>query len=281
MEINFNSEGDYAIKEEAKVKLTEYKKRAKIVETSNIVNALKGYKKLNSEEYYDEIEKKVKKYKVRAYRTRSGLNNSMNKVRNYLINNFFGEENELFVTLTYKQQMQNMEQLKKDYDYFWKRLKRQYQDLEYLYVVELQEDRNSLHLHILLKDIKHKELYIPHGEITRLWNKGHVWVSKINMRDTIGILSDYTIKERTAIGRVIKYMTKIETKLKVPRNKNIYSKSKGIIAPKIKKMTFKEAKEIVNQNEYKFSHGYSGELRTWKHGYIIGEIKGQIYTRIK
>lgn len=70
--------------------------------------------------------------------------------------------------------MNDMEQLKKDFDYFWKRLTRQMQDLEYLYVVEIQEERNSLHIHALIKDTMHQKLYIPFEELSRLWNKGYV-----------------------------------------------------------------------------------------------------------
>lgn len=279
MAIIFKLGGDYEIDEDEIIKLTAYDGKAKIVHTADTVNNLKAFQKLNSKEYYDKIEEKVKRYKVRNYRTGSGIRKSMNKVNDYILNNFSGGSNELFLTLTYKEQMYDMDQLKKDYDYFWKRLKRKYQSLEYLYVVEMQEDRNSLHLHVLLKDTKHKKLYIPYEDLTRLWNKGHIWVSKINLKETSGLINAINKKEKTAIGRVRKYMTKVQTKFKVPKNKNIYSKSKGIVAPTIIKMTYKEAEKFVNSNKYKFCYGYAGELMTVKYGFIVGTIKGQVFER--
>jgi len=279
MAIIFKLGGDYEIDEDEMIKLTAYEGKAKIVHTADTVNNLKSFKKLNSEEYYDKVEKKVKRYRIREYRTGSGIRNSMNKVKDYLIHNFNGGKNELFLTLTYQEQMCDMDQLKKDYDYFWKRLKKQYQDLEYLYVVEMQEDRNSLHLHVLLKDTKHKTLYIPYEDLTRLWNKGYIWVSKINLKETAGLINASNKNEKTAIGRVIKYMTKVQSKFKVPKNKNIYSKSKGIVAPAIIKMTYKEAEKFVNHNEYEFSYGYAGKLMSTKYGFIVGTIKGQIFER--
>ena len=202
----------------------------------------------------------------------------MKKVSDYIRNNFNGGKNEIFVTLTYSDLMSDMEQQKKDYDYFWKQLTKQMPDLEYIYVVEMQEERNSLHIHALIKDTIHSELYIPIEELNRLWNKGYVWVTRINMRDTRRFVIDESKDERTAIGRVRKYTTKIKTKENVPRDKNIYSKSKGIIAPDTIRIINKEAQQFANDNEYEFYYGYSGDIRTLS-GFVVGSIKGKFYKK--
>lgn len=277
---SFNGNGD--IPSDAKVKITEYieEKKLKIVNTSNTKNHIKNYKRLNKEEYYDKAEKKIKKYNISDVRSISGIRGSMKKVSDYIRNNFNGGKNEMFITLTYSDSINDMEQLKKDFDYFWKRLKEQMQDLEYLYVVEMQEERNSLHIHALIKDTMHPKLYIPFEELSRLWNKGYVWVSKINMRDTKTLVIDENKDERTAIERVRKYMTKIKTKEKLPRNKNIYSYSNGITAPKTIEMSNKEAQQFASDNEYEFYYGYSGNLTTMR-GYVVGTIKGRFYKKKK
>ena len=59
----------------------------------------------------------------------------MKTATDYSLNYFNGGKNEIFVTFTYENPMNDMEQLKKDFDYFWKRLKMQMQDLEYLWIV--------------------------------------------------------------------------------------------------------------------------------------------------
>lgn len=271
---------DKEIADDEIVKMTEYveSKKLKVVNTKNTKNHIKNYKRLNKDEYYDKAEKKVKKYKKSDVRSISGISQSMKKVGDYVMNNFNGGNNEKFVTFTYENPMNDMEQLKKDYDYFWKRLKMQMQDLEYLYVVEMQEERKSLHIHALIKDTKHSELHIPFEELTRLWNKGYVWISRINIRDTKTLVIPENKDERTAIGRVRKYMTKIRTKENLPRNKNIYSKSDGIIAPKTTAIPNIKAEQFANENEYEFYYGYSGNLITPK-GFLVATITGKFYKK--
>ena len=280
MKLIFRLEEDKKIEDDSMVKMTEYngEKKLKIVETSNTQNNLINSVRINKDEYYDKIEKKIKLYNKSDVRSISGIRHSMKKVSDYIRNNFNGGKNEIFVTLTYSDSMNDMEQLKKDFDYFWKRLTRQMQDLDYLYVVEMQEERNSLHIHALIKDNIHSKLNIPVEELSRLWNKGYVWVTRINMRDTKRFVINESTDERTAIERVRRYMTKIRTKENVPRNKNIYSKSKGIVAPTTIQISNKEAQQFVNNNEYEFYYGYSGNLTTVR-GYVVGTIKGKFYKK--
>lgn len=283
MAIKFHNNDNDFIEEDETIKLTEYagSKNAKLSKTYQTSNNLKDYQKLNSKEYYDKKEKKKKKYKIREYRTTAGIQNSMKKVKSYLLHNFDGSSNELFLTLTYEHPMNDMEKLKKDYDYFWKRLKKQYKDLEYLYVVEMQEERKSLHLHVLLKNINHKELFIPFEILAKLWNKGYIWVSQINKEDTENLVIEDNKNEKTAIGRVIKYMVKLKSKRYVPKNKNIYSKSKGIVAPPVREMTLKEAKQFFYENDYEFHYSYSGDFISTKSGLVVGSVKGKVYRKKK
>lgn len=283
MGIRFSSKNDYLIENDEIVKLIEYagSKNARLIKTYQVDNNLKNYKKLNSKEYYDKQEKKKKQYKIREHRTITGIQNSMKTVKSYLLHNFDGSKNELFLTLTYADAMNDMEKLKKDFNYFWKRLKKQYKDLEYLYVVEMQEDRESLHLHILLKNINHKELFIPLETLTKLWNKGYIWVSQINKTDTANLIIDENKNEKTAIGRVIKYMIKTKSKERVPKNKNIYSKSKGIVAPPTMEMTLEEAKQFFYDNNYEFHYSYAGDFISTKSGIVVGSVKGKVYRKKK
>ena len=280
MYLIFDMEKDKIIDDDSMVKMTEYngEKKLKIIETLNTQNNFINIKRLDKDRYYNKIENKVKLYNKSDVRSISGIRHSMKKVSDYIRNNFNGGKNEIFVTLTYSDSMSDMEQLKKDYDYFWKQLTKQMPDLEYLYVVEMQEERNSLHIHALIKDTIHSELHIPIEELNRLWNKGYVWVTRINMRNTRRFVIDESKDERTAIGRERKYMTKIKTKENVPRDKNIYSKSKGIIAPDTIRITNKEAQQFANDNEYEFYYGYSGDIRTLS-GFVVGSIKGKFYKK--
>ena len=154
MYLIFDMEEDKKIEDDSMVELTKYngEQKLKIIETSNTQNNLKNIKRIDKDRYYNKIENKIKLYNKSEVRSISGIRHSMKKVSDYIRNNFNGGRNEIFVTLTYSDSMSDMKQLKKDYDYFWKQLTRQMPDLEYLYVVEMQEERNSLHIHALIKD---------------------------------------------------------------------------------------------------------------------------------
>ena len=53
-----------------------------------------------------------------------------------------------FITITYKENMQDLRKSKKQVGLFFQKLKRDFQDLKYVYVLEYQE-RGAIHYHIL------------------------------------------------------------------------------------------------------------------------------------
>ena len=227
-DIYFRSGENYHIKNDDEVKVIEYENEGKIkiknCSSRTKKNYLEDFKKINGEEYMDKNTGEVFQYKKSLKRGKSSLSRSMKKLDGLLSNNFNGGKNEIFVTLTYSKREENFEKAVNDLSYFWKKLKKEFQDLQFIAVIENQKIRTSWHIHMLIKDTKHDNLYIPQEEIERLWNKGNVSISRITNRNINEILSGIDIneedkKEDNAITKVINYMCKTQSKEDVPVEK--------------------------------------------------------------
>ena len=109
--------------------------------------------------------------------------------------NFVGGQNEMFLTLTYRENMQDTERLYRDFKYYRAKLERKYNlKLSYLAVAEPQE-RGAWHLHCLIKRRDRKRLFIPQNELMSLWGHGGVNVQRLKGVDNVGAyLSGYLAK---------------------------------------------------------------------------------------
>lgn len=157
-------------------------------------------KKINKNEYvYIENTNKHEKGEICEYKLNKSRKENINSVlksikkcKNLINSNFFGEKNELFMTLTYAKNMQDTKKLYEDVKRFLKKLKKylKNQEILYIYVAEPQE-RGAWHAHILLKNLswtnKEVQWYIPKIDIEKMWAfKGFVKVLKIDTIDDIG-----------------------------------------------------------------------------------------------
>jgi hypothetical protein len=120
------------------------------------------------------------------------------------------------LTLTYKENMQDYDQIAHDFKMLIQGLRRKNYDFPYLWVVEKQE-RGALHAHVLVFTDK----YIPIKEIAKHWPHGFV---KINAK-----LADAPDKG----AYVAKYIQK-ET---LPPDKKAYRTSRNIKKPAIQRTT--------------------------------------------
>lgn len=75
--------------------------------------------------------------------------NNLNKARGNIINAIScNEDMQTFITLTYKENMQDIRKSKSHLAYFFKKLKKDYKDIKFLYVLEFQ-GRGAIHYHML------------------------------------------------------------------------------------------------------------------------------------
>jgi hypothetical protein len=108
-------------------------------------------------------------------RNKRSLRMIFKNLRQLINTNFTDDDSDrqLFITLTYKENMQDDKRLKKDFEKFIKRLQYAYKEneLAYISIVEPQ-GRGAWHVHLLLKTLNQPNLFIPHEDIERLWGHG-------------------------------------------------------------------------------------------------------------
>jgi hypothetical protein len=145
-----------------------------------------GIIKINKEQYVVIQTGEVKNFKVNEGKQVEYLRKVFRKLEHLIKTNFDTEENEhnaLFVTLTYKENMQDAERLLKDFEKYYKRLQYEYSShkLEYIAVAEPQ-GRGAWHMHVLIKSDK-PIFYIDNKIMAKIWGHGFTETERIKGRD--------------------------------------------------------------------------------------------------
>ena len=155
------------------------------------------------------------------------LGSSIRRLRMIINANFFGEPNELFITMTYAENMQDIKRLYRDFKNFYDRLKRRYKEYKFEYINAIEPQlRGAWHIHLLLKAMNVQYLYIPNDEIAELWRYGFTKTKRIENVDNIGAyLSAYltNLEDGGKGARLYLY----------PPGMNLYRCSRGIKRPEI------------------------------------------------
>lgn len=138
------------------------------------------------------------------------LNRTKKKLRRLINSNVTG--NDLFVTLTYKDNMIDVDIGKRDFKVFIKAMKRKGYSLRYVYVVEFQK-RGAVHFHCIFFGCG----FIASSVLSDIWKHGFVKINRINDVDNAG-------------AYVVKYMDKdlIDDRLV---GKDLYGRSRGLLEP--------------------------------------------------
>ena len=228
-------------------------------------NNQNNIKKLNDDYYLILSTGEIRKFKKNDDRlsNKNSFRQTFKKLKYLINNNFCGCNNELFVTLTYAENMQDTTRLYLDLNKFIKRLKYKFKDLsriEYITVIEPQK-RGAWHAHILIKFIDVEKIYIPNALISSVWGLGFVNVQSIAKMsiDNLGAyltayLTDLPIDD-IPVNDIDKYkkFKKVNDKyfikgarLKLyPKGMNFYRKSKGIKFPERINVPYSDIKKYV------------------------------------
>lgn len=182
------------------------------------------------------------------------LNKSFEKLRCLINKNFQSNINELHVTLTYGEKMEDFDTASKDFKKFWEKLNYKYTDLEYIRIIESQHT-GRWHIHVLIKSHGNGYLFLPKEELEKLWGHGYVWVDKMRNNDNIGayftaILKNVDLFEKDSEKpNETKFIVKGARLNYYPQGKRFYSYSKGIKKPECKRTTYSEAMKTLNLND--------------------------------
>lgn len=171
---------------------------------------------------------------------------------------------ETFITLTFKENITDIDNANKRFRYFVDKIRRVKKDFKYICIPEFQK-RGAIHYH-LLTNIPVNSKLLPKREPLKLWNKETKSYKEIEYYDikywNEGFSSAEIIKgdQKKIVGYISKYMTKdIDNRL---FNKHRYFYSKNLDKPKenfidtdneeeynyyIKKI---QDKDLIYQNQY-------------------------------
>ena len=140
------------LSEDKKVKVKNYgDKKMEIKYSSNHSKNLGLYIKISKSEYIVKNTGEIRKYNSTEFKSDKNKRTSMKKLKDLIYTNFDGKsKNELFITLTDKEENRDIKEFKGYVTYFFKRLKRKYPNrkFEYIYKIELQLNRKMAYSYI-------------------------------------------------------------------------------------------------------------------------------------
>ena len=235
------------------------------------MNRQPNIKKLDKERYLILKTGEICEFKQGEVRSDSynSLLQTFKRLRYLINNNYTGAGNELFITLTYKENMTDTKRLYTDFKKFIKKFRykyeKEYGSIDYMTVVEPQE-RGAWHHHLLVRfnDKVGSKIFIPHDEVAEIWGHGFIRIDSLNDCDNIGAylcayLADVELTEDNigvAFGEKAEVVPKMvdgqEKKFikggrlhLYPSGMNLYRKSKGIQMPESEEMKYEDIKKVV------------------------------------
>lgn len=272
------SEEEFGIPPNALVKVTTMKH---IVEVQYMtkVNSTAHIRKLSSEKYLDLKTGEIKEFERTENRSQgtNSIRKTFNRLRELINTNFEGLPNELFVTLTYRGDLQTSDPkiVYEDFKKFIMRLKYKYKgitSIDYINVLEPHATGN-FHMHVLIRFNELEKVFIPNDELREIWGNGFVSIQSLKNIDNIGAyvsayLADIEVPEDT-VGKLEGHPDLIEKDVNGSKKKfmkgarlvfyptgvNIYRKSKGIREAEKEKMSYKTAQKKVGATNPNFKYG--------------------------
>jgi len=172
------------------VKEISYGENIKEVVYVNIIsNTLNKYRKISKNQVVNIVNGEIIDCKVSGNREDNivSLRRTIKKLRNLINCNFEGADNELFITLTYRDNMRDCRRLYADFKKFYQKLKRRYKDIEFRYISVIEpQERGAWHVHLLLKALNRDYLFIENSLIAELWGQGFCKTQRLDGVDNVG-----------------------------------------------------------------------------------------------
>lgn len=254
--------------------IVQVKKTGNITEIKTCLRECKQtIQRINAEEYIVLDTGELKQYKKTEKRVENptSLKQSMRNLRDIINTNCTDPKKCKFLTLTYRENMQDPQKLYRDVKNFHKRLRYFLKNIkfEYISVIEPQ-GRGSFHIHELLVFTKSAP-FIPNNKIEEIWGNGFTKTTKIDDIDNIGTylcayLCDLPIEQADLKGiKSLSNIKEVQTtdengkpiskhiiksgRLKFyPKGMRFYRCSRGIKRPEIIKCPYSVAKDTVKNS---------------------------------
>lgn len=195
------------------------------------------FRRLNKDEFINIETGEIRRFNIGNFKSEKSIRRSMNKLRE-LIELNFTNTNFLFITLTTANLdgFNDIKIVKNHFKKFIRKLTAKYKDIAYVAKFE-QHKNGNWHIHLIVKYLDNKPIFIDNDKIIKkIWGN-NTYTELANKKD---------------IEKVIDYMTKTTQLNNVPKDFELFTKSKNLSLKTIK-TTFKEFKESIKNNCYKVS----------------------------
>ena len=223
----------------------------------------------------------------------SEVRQSIQRLRDYINYNVVDVKNIKWITLTYKENMQDTKKLYNDFKNFNRRLKSLYK-YEYIVACEPQE-RGAWHMHVIMI-FNSVAPYISNKIISNAWKQGFTKTQafKNGNIDNLGAylsayLTDIELKPNEFSNTLAEDIKNVEIEGKTKRFKkgarlylyppkfNLYRISRGIKKPKSIELSYKEAKKMIGN----FKPTYQKTLELCDSNSNFNSIVSHEYYNIK
>ena len=201
---------------------------------------------------------------------------TMKKLRRLVAHNFTGGDNQLWITLTYREHITNPQEVYRDFKSFIRRIRTNFGQVEYIAVIEPQAS-GRWHLHVLMKN--ETTLSIPINVLSALWKQGFTKTKRLKRADKVGnyliaYLSNLQIGDKDSQSKATVKGARLYM---YPKGIRIYRTSRGIEKPLEITTTKGELMETYKINSP------PNFTRTTKHEtpYGIKEYTTEFYDNIK
>lgn len=191
---------------------------------------------------------------------------SMKQARDRINANCVYPERLRWLTLTYAENMQDVDRLYQDFKLFIRRMHFCYSDFEYICAVEPQA-RGAWHCHVILI-FPDQAPFLKNSVVADCWKQGFVNVQAVDNIDNLGAyLSAYMadveieeakdehlagqIIERVVDGKPKKYIKGARLSM-YPAGMHIFRYSKGIKLPVVSIMPYSKARDIISGKKLTF-----------------------------
>ena len=244
-------------------------------------NPIATVKKLSKEQYLVVSTGEVKEYKKTDEKycddfRIDNLKKTFEKLRQLIRTNFTNDsKNQLFLTLTYKENMKDEKQLYSDFDKFYKRLKYKLKNhnLEYIAVAEPQ-GRGAWHFHVMLKSTNKSNLFIDNKELEKIWSNGYTDCQRLKSDDVGTYYVAYFTDLLTEDNKGNKKRVKGSRLSMYPKGFKFYRCSRGIEKPKEIYLPYGE----LEKQGYKNTYTNSFEILK-ENGQVINKIQKETWKK--
>lgn len=234
---------------------------------------LRNFKKISGDEMVDLRTGEIIKCNVSDTREDNiiSLKKTISRLRDLINCNFFGADNELFITLTYKDNMRDYRRLYDDFKKFYQKLKRRFKGVEFCYISVIEpQERGAWHVHLLLKALNKDSLFIDNDSVvSKLWGHGFTKTKRLRGVDNVGAyLSSYLTDVFSEKGK------KKGARLYLyPAGVNIYRCSRNCKRPVEGKVVYNKLSGMSNFKTYEVSFGVYDENES-----CLNVIKKEFYN---